>query len=398
MSGLWNSSRLKNILLLGITSFFTDISSEMIYPILPLFLTQTLGAPITLLGVIEGVAESIASLTKVLSGYVSDQLGRRKPLAMVGYGLSALSKAVFVTAHTPLAVLLGRVFDRFGKGIRQAPRDALIADFTEPAHRGQAYGLHRAMDTAGAFVGVGLAYLIISRYRGDFREVFAWALIPGVLSLAVLVLVRDRPLNIGVRGTAFGVPSLQAPPLQGLVRSWYALNPRLRYFLMISFLFTLGNSSEHFLILKASKSGVSESNILLLYLLFNASSALASYPAGQLSDRLGRQRLLVIGYLLYGSIYLGFARAGHSNAFWWLFIAYGVYYGLATGVEKALVADLAPLHQRASLAGLHATIVGIGLLPASVLAGILWDWLGMNAPFYFGCVTGFLAAWLIKRL
>lgn len=390
-------SGLRNIVLLGITSFFTDISSEMIYPVLPLFLTQTLGAPVTLLGVIEGVAESIASLTKVLSGYVSDRLGRRKPLAMLGYGLSTLSKVAFVMAHAPLTVLLGRVFDRFGKGIRQAPRDALIADFTEPAHRGQAYGLHRAMDTAGAFIGVGLAYLIISRYKGDFREVFAWALIPGVVSLAVLLFVRDRVLNSG-RSSVRRAPSLHALSLPGLARSWHALDPRFRYFLKVSLLFTIGNSSEHFLILKASRSGVSDTNILLLYLLFNASSALASYPAGHLSDRLGRQRLLMIGYLLYGLIYLGFARAGQAAAFWWLFVAYGVYYGLATGVEKALVADLAPLHQRASLAGLHATVVGIGLLPASVIAGVLWDLLGMNVPFYFGCLTGLVGAWLIKRL
>jgi len=374
-----------NIIIMGLTSLLTDISTEMVYPLLPLFLTSTLGATPAIVGIIEGMAESLASLLKVFSGAISDRFGRRKPLAIAGYGFSVVGKLFLVIATSWTGVLVGRLADRFGKGVRTAPRDAIIAESAREGARGAAFGLHRLMDTLGAVLGVVLAYYFLTGYHGDYRIVFIYSIIPAALGVACLFLVRERGAAAARRQVSF---------------QWGALDPRLRAFLVVTFLFTLGNSSNQFLLLRARNLGFAPEKVLLLYLLYNLVYALVSYPAGKLSDRIGRRTLLVLGYLAYGLVYLGFAVVRDPGSLWWLFAAYGIYIGFTEGVEKALVADIAPAHQKATLIGLHATLVGIGLLPASALAGLLWNLLGAAAPFYFGGAMGCLASlglWHVLR-
>ncbi len=367
-----------NIIILGLVSLLTDISTEMVYPLLPMFLTQTLGASPAILGLIEGIAESVASLLRVFSGYISDRVGRRKPLAIVGYAASTLGKVFLVVAQAWPTVLAGRFVDRFGKGVRTAPRDALIADSADPARRGRAYGLHRAMDSLGATLGVILAIVLLRSGAGNVRAIFLWSLIPAALGVGVLFFARDvRPERIGT----------QAPVLR-----WSVLPAKLRAYLLVVFLFTLGNSSNQFLLLRAQNVGVATAAVLVLYLVFNITYTVVAYPAGRLSDWMGRRTLLVAGYALYGLVYLGFGLASSPGSLWVLFPVYGLYMGISDGVEKALVADLAPTSIRATAIGLHATLVGIGLLPASLLAGWMWTSFGPAVPFYFGGILGCAAA------
>ena len=367
-----------NIIILGLASLLTDISTEMVYPLLPMFLTQTLGASPAILGLIEGIAESVASLLRVFSGYISDRLGRRKPLAIAGYAASTLGKVFLVVAEAWPTVLAGRFVDRFGKGVRTAPRDALIADSADPARRGRAYGLHRAMDSLGATLGVVVAIVLLRSGAANLRAIFLWSLIPAALGVGVLFFARD------VRSHRVGT---QAPVLR-----WSVLPAKLRAYLLVVFLFTLGNSSNQFLLLRAQNLGVATAAVLVLYLVFNITYAVVAYPAGRLSDWVGRRTLLVAGYALYGLVYLGFGLASSPGSLWLLFPVYGLYMGVFDGVEKALVADLAPTSIRATAMGLHATLVGIGLLPASLLAGWMWTSFGPAVPFYFGGVLGCAAA------
>jgi len=367
-----------NIIILGLASLLTDISTEMVYPLLPMFLTQTLGASPAILGLIEGIAESVASLLRVFSGYISDRLGRRKPLAIAGYAASTLGKVFLVVAEAWPTVLAGRFVDRFGKGVRTAPRDALIADSADPARRGRAYGLHRAMDSLGATLGVIAAIVLLRSGAANVRAIFLWSLIPAALGVGVLFFARDmRSHRVGT----------QAPVLR-----WSVLPAKLRAYLLVVFVFTLGNSSNQFLLLRAQNLGVATAAVLVLYLVFNVTYAAVAYPAGRLSDWMGRRTLLVAGYALYGLVYLGFGLASSPGSLWLLFPVYGLYIGISDGVEKALVADLAPTSIRATAIGLHATLVGIGLLPASLLAGWMWTSFGPAVPFYFGGVLGCAAA------
>jgi MFS family permease len=370
-----------NIILLGLTSLFTDIASEMVYPLVPFFLTVRLGASPAVLGTIEGLAESVASLLKVFSGYLSDRLHDRKTLTIVGYACSALGKLLLALAAGWGMVLGGRVVDRVGKGIRTAPRDALVAESADDGRHGRAFGLHRTLDSCGAVIGVTLGYLFFTRYTGDYTRVFLWSLVPAVIAVALLFFVREPKAHAGVAGA---LPSLR----------WLTLPPRLRWFLVVTFVFTLGNSSNTFLLLRAKHLGYTPATVILLYLTFNVVYALASYPAGWLSDHIGRKTLLVSGYTFYGAVYVGFGVLQPSQHAWlWgLFGLYGLYMGVTDGVEKALVTDLAPSSLRATGIGLHATIVGIGLLPASLVAGQLWEHIGPAAVFYFGGAMGVIAA------
>ncbi|MFI5364713.1 MAG: MFS transporter [Candidatus Binatia bacterium] len=370
-----------NIVLLGLTSLFTDIASEMVYPLVPFFLTVRLGASPAVLGMIEGLAESVASLLKVCSGYLSDRLHDRKTLTIVGYACSAVGKLLLALAAGWGMVLGGRVVDRIGKGIRTAPRDALVAESADDGRHGRAFGLHRALDSFGAVIGVTLGYLFFTRYTGDYARVFLWSLVPAGIAVALLFLVREPKPSAGATGK---LPSFR----------WHVLPRRLRWFLVVTFVFTLGNSSNTFLLLRAKNLGYTPATVILLYLTFNAVYALASYPAGWLSDHIGRKMLLVSGYTFYGAVYLGFGFLHPSQhaVLWGLFALYGLYMGVTDGVEKALVTDLAPSSLRATGIGLHATIVGIGLLPASLVAGQLWEQLGPAAVFYFGGAMGMVAA------
>jgi len=376
-----------NIILLGITSLLTDISSEMVYPILPIFLISTLGASPAILGLIEGIAESLASLLKVFSGYFSDKIKQRKPFAIFGYASSALGKFFLYISTGWTCVLLARVVDRFGKGIRTAPRDALIAESSKEGKRGQAFGLHRAMDSLGATIGVFIAYFLITRFNGNLRSVFLFSLIPAFLGILILFLVKEKKQKL-----SSGTEKLQF--------RWHALDKRLKLFFIFTFIFTLGNSSNQFLLLRAKNVGGSIGQVILFYLVYNIAYTVSAYPASYLSDKIGRKKLLVWGYLFYGLVYLGFAVNKSLNIFWLLFGVYGLYIGFTEGVEKALVTDIAPGDLRATAIGLHATLVGIGLLPASLFAGILWKFLGPAAPFYFGGLMGLFASigfWFILK-
>ena len=379
--GACHYRRMRNVVLLGLASLLTDVSSEMVYPLLPFFLTAVLGARPAVLGLIEGAAESVASVLRVFSGYVSDRLGKRKPLTIAGYVTSAIGKAALVVAPTWGVVLAGRVVDRVGKGLRTAPRDALIADSSAAHARGAAFGLHRALDTWGAALGAGLAYVFFAGAAGDYARVFMWSLVPAAAGVVVLFAVRERK-NDG--GSSAARPELR----------WAELPARLKGLLAVVVLFTLGNSSNTFLMLRARDVGFTAHTAILLYVLYNVAFALSSYPAGRLSDRVGRRRLLVGGYACYGLVYLGFALVDRATEAWpmaALFAGYGLYSGLTDGVERALISDLAPATLRGTALGLHGTLVGACLLPASLIAGVLWDAVGPSAPFYLGGVTGLLA-------
>jgi MFS family permease len=371
-----------NVIVTGIASLFTDISTEMTYPLIPLYISA-LGAPPAVLGLIEGFSESTASVLRVFSGWFSDRLRRRKPVAIAGYAGSTVWKLLLYLSTGWGMVFAGRMVDRFGKGIRTAPRDALIADSTAKGGRGTAFGLHRALDTLGASVGVLLAIWLVSRFGHnllphDYQRLFLISLVPAALGVVALLFIREyRKLT-----DARDLPRL----------SLKLLPTRLRWFLFVVTLFSLGNSSNQFLILRAKNLGLSVISALAAYLIYNVVYSFLSYPAGRVSDRIGRKRLLIAGYAFYGVVYIGFALARRPEAVWALFALYGVFSALNEGLEKALVADVAPPEHRGTFVGLHSTLTGIGLLPASLLAGGLWSLFGAPAPFWFGGAVGLLAA------
>ncbi|TAL38721.1 MAG: MFS transporter [Spirochaetes bacterium] len=378
----------RNVILMGLTSFFTDISSEMIYPLIQAFVTlvmasaRTMAGPI--LGMIEGIAEATASILKVYSGYISDRLGRRKPLAIAGYGLSGASKLLYLFAGFGWPfILLARFFDRVGKGIRTAPRDALITESVNPAAKGKAFGFHRAMDYTGALLGVIVCYFISMEFIDPvsrtitsldaFYVLFVISLIPAALGVLVLFPVREKrePRKPG---------TVARPRL-----SFKGLDRSLLIFFAAVFIFTLGNSSNQFLLLRSMDAGVSLPGVLVMYMLFNLVTSVLSTPLGSLSDRVGRTRIILAGYALYAFIYImfGFVSADTSGYLWLFWALYGVYYALTEGIEKALVADLAPAASRGTVMGLFGMLTGVGLLPASLIAGFLYAW-SPAAPFIFG--------------
>jgi MFS family permease len=380
-----------NIFFLGLVSFLTDVSSEMIFTLLPLFLANILGVATVIIGFIEGVAESTASLINIFSGWLSDRLGKRKSLAVIGYGLSTVVKP-FMYVTTTWGLVLGvRFVDRFGKGIRTAPRDALLADSVSAEERGKGFGFHRAMDTSGAALGIFAAAAVVFLFqRGTLelvRNTYQWlvliGLIPAVLSLFIFFFVREARNSSSPKNHSEVDRSSQDTKA--------GLDNRFKLFLGIMFLFTLGNSSDAFLILRAQNLGNCVLYILLMLILFNIVYSSVSIPAGMLSDKLGRRRIIVLGWLVYAATYLGFAVASASWQIWLLFAFYGVYYGLAEGVARAFVADLVPEDRRGTAYGLFHGIVGVSLLPASVIAGWLWQAISPAAPFYFGAGLAFLA-------
>jgi MFS family permease len=367
------------VLILGLVSLFTDISTEMVYPLLSLYLITTLGATPAIVGIIEGIAESLASLLKTYSGCISDRIQRRRPLAIMGYGLATVGKLLLYLSSSWGWVLAGRVVDRFGKGVRTAPRDALIAEASDAGRLGHSFGIHRALDTLGAVVGIAIAYYLFTTTHSGYTRIFLLSMIPGIIGVLLLFCVKEKQSR---KDTA------KVHPLAG----WRTLSPRLKSFFLVAFLFTLGNSSNQFLLLRANNLGFDAANVILAYLVYNLVYALSAYPAGRLSDTIGRRSLLVFGYLFYGLVYLGFSFASKGLHVWVLFGVYGLYSGLTEGVEKALVADLCPGDSRATTLGIHATLVGVGLLPASVIGGFLWRMISPEAPFYFGGLVGILAA------
>jgi MFS family permease len=382
----WQHAMPRNVLAAGLVSFFTDISTEMIVPVLPLFLTAVLHAPVAAVGLIEGVAESTASVLRVFAGWLSDRSGRRKPLMLFGYGLSNLSKPLLALSTAWPQVLAIRFADRFGKGIRGAPRDALIADSVEPAIRGRAFGFHRSMDTAGAAIGPLLAagtLALLGNTPEGARAVFWLASVPGLLAVLVAWwLVQDRPAP---------PKDVDAPRLgmRDLGRPFLLLTA-------ITTLFALGNSSDAFLILRAQDAGMAAALIPLAYFAFNMLYALLATPVGMLSDRWGRRPVLVAGYGIFALVYAGFAVAPGALAVAALFLVYSLYYACTEGVARALVTDLVPPSLRATAMGTYATATGVALLPASVIAGALWQAVGPPAPFVYGALTAGTAAVLLS--
>ncbi len=385
----WRPLRLAitpNVRALGVVSFLNDASTEMAYPLLPLFLTQNLGAGAAFVGLVEGVAETTASLLKLVSGWLSDRLRRRKALAIWGYGLSSVTRPLMAIALFPSHVLGVRFLDRIGKGIRTSPRDALIADSTPVGARGAAFGFHRAMDHLGAVAGPLLAFLLLPHVGGSYRAIFWLASIPA--ALCVLVLVA------GVREV---VPT-HGPPPRLPILTLRPYDTRFKGFLLIMTLFTLGNSSDAFLLLRAREAGVGEAAIPLLWAALHVVKSTSSFAGGILSDRIGRRGAIIAGWIVYAAVYAGFAVAGNPRQAWGLFLVYGLYFGLTEGVEKALVADLVPAEARASAYGVYHTAIGITALPASLLTGWLWQAFGAGVAFSAGAALAAAAAILLWAL
>ena len=375
----------RNVWVLGGVSLLTDISSEMIYALLPLFLVSNLGASVITVGAIEGIAETTASLVKVGSGVLSDYWGRRKDLAVLGYGLSTVVKPLFSLATSPLWVLVARFGDRVGKGIRGAPRDALIADSTEPALRGAAYGLRQSLDTVGAVMGPVAAFAVMAACHNNFRLVFELAIIPGVLAVVLLVLGIREPSS---RTSQRRENPLTRSALAALGQPYWGL-------VAVALVFNLGNSSEAFLLLRAQQVGIPAAFIPLTLGWMNVVYALSAYPVGVLSDRLGRSGLLLSSFLLYALTYLGFAYSQAAWQIWLWFALYGLYLGMSQGILTALVADRVSAHQRGTAFGFLNLATGIALLPASLVGGALWQTVGPSATFIVGTGFALLAALLL---
>lgn len=385
----------RNVWAVSLTSFFMDISSEMVINVLPLFLAEVLGIKTNIIGIIEGGAEAIASILKLFSGWLSDKLRARKSLAVLGYGLSALAKPFFYVAHTWGVVAGARWADRVGKGVRTAPRDALVADSIVPEKRGLAFGFHRAADTAGAMLGLVIALGVVWAMQsaaGDLKE----------NTFRILVLVSVIPAVLAVLSLAFGAQEVAVTKQRAAPRfAFRALGKPFMIFIIIVGVFTLGNSADAFLVLRAKDRGLNILGILGMLITFNLIYALLSTPAGSLSDRIGRRRLIVGGWLVYALIYLGFGLAQTGWQIWALYALYGVYYGMAYGTATAMVADLVPENVRGTAYGTYNAVIGILAFPSSVIAGVLWQgafgWkgLGAPAPFIFGGVLALIAAlWL----
>jgi len=376
-----------NVVILGLVSFLTDVSSEMIYPLLPLFVATLPGGSAAFLGLIEGAAETTAALLKLVSGSYSDRVRSRKGLVLAGYGVSALARPLIALAASPLGVLLVRVSDRVGKGVRTSPRDALIADSSPLDGRGKAFGFHRSMDHAGAVVGPLLATFALYIWAGDLRTVFWLAGIPGLMAVALIVFkLRDVPREVAPLSTAKKL--LPGPLPRGPIRGYLA----------ILLLFTLGNSSDAFLLLKAGQSGMSASRVALLWTAFHVVKMLATMPFGALSDRIGRKRVIICGWGVYALAYAGFALADSQWQIWGVFLFYGLFYGLTEGVEKAFVADMAPSDQNGTAFGWYNLAIGVGALPASLIFGAIWTWGSPAAAFTFGAGLAGVAALLLFLL
>ncbi|MFZ0543885.1 MAG: MFS transporter [Candidatus Promineifilaceae bacterium] len=386
----------RNIWVLTLASFFTDVSTDMLVHLIPFFLANVLGVRTVTIGLIEGLAETTASLVKLISGQLSDRLGRYKGLTVAGYGLSTLAKPFFALAGSWTAILTVRFAERIGKGVRTAPRDVLIADSIDEKQRGLAFGLHRAGDTAGAALGLIIALLVLWFLQGNeidltrqsFQTIVWLSILPALTAVLLLVF--------GVREKRDKTPKTAAAK-----RPSYKLSQPFKQYLIILVIFTLGNSSDAFLMLRAQTTGLTVLQVMGLLVIFNLVYAFLSGPAGSLSDKVGRQLLLLGGWVLYALIYIGFAFGKTHWQIAVLFALYGIYYGLTQGVAKAFVADLVPKEQRGTAYGWFNAVIGLAVLPASLLAGLLWQGIGswsgfgVQMPFLVGAVLSIIAAGLL---
>jgi MFS family permease len=376
----------RNVFFTGLVSFFMDVSSEMIYPLVPLFLSNMLGVNKSLIGLIEGIAESTASILKVFSGWFSDRIGRRKGLMALGYGISALSRPIVATAVIWQQVLAFRFADRLGKGIRTAPRDAIIAESSQENRLARAFSFHRGMDTMGAVVGPATALLLLGLLNSSYRIVFWFSMIPAFIAVIVIFLfITEKQASTHSHS--------DRPRLSLKQFDW-----KVKFFIVIATIFALGNSSDVFLILRAGQVGIPTGLIPAVYLTFNLVYSLSSVPAGIAADRFGRKRVILLGFVLFALVYAGFAVAGSSAAVWVLFGFYGIYMALTEGIQKAFLASIVPSDFKATAFGVYATAVGLAMLPASIIGGWLWDHVSPAATFYYGSGTATLSALLFAAL
>jgi MFS family permease len=372
----------KNVFVAGLVSFFMDVSSEMIYPLVPLFLANVLGINKSMIGLIEGTAEATASLLKVFSGWVSDRIGNRKYLMVAGYGISVLSRPIMALAGSWRQVLAARFVDRLGKGIRTAPRDAIIADATERSHLARAFSFHRSMDTMGAVVGPAIAFLLLQLNNNTYSAVFWLSMVPGVIAVLLIVLfIQEKQRE-------------KLSPAERPRLSLRQLDWKVKSFILIATIFALGNSSDAFLILRAEQTGIPTVLIPAVYLMFNLIYSLSAIPAGIAADRFGKKRVILIGFILFAGLYFGFGTVRTPRGIWLLFSLYGIFMGLTEGIQKAFLATIIPPESKATAFGIYATFVGLASFPASLVAGWLWDQVSPAATFYFGAATAGMSALL----
>jgi MFS family permease len=365
---------------LGWVSFFTDAATEMVYPIIPLFLTVTLGAPVAAVGVVEGIADGIATGLRPISGYLSDKYRRNKLLVLIGYGLAAVMKPVIALANSWGVVASARGIDRVGKAIRNAPRDVIIADATPPEQRGRAFGFHRAMDSSGAVLGplIALGFLYVFG-KEHLRPLFVVALFPGLAALLILIKLPESTRPAGFRWEPGKLP-------------WKG---PYGFFVVVTLLFGIGNSSDAFLLLRAKNLGFSVPGVILAYALYNVLYAALSYPAGALSDRIGRLPIFATGLVIFALVYAGFGFVHRPALVWPLYAVYGAYIAFTDGIGRAIVLDNVPENVRGKAIGVWQGMYGATVLIAGVTAGLLWDKVSPSAPFFFGAAMSALAAVLL---
>lgn len=369
----------RNVFFAGLVSLFMDISSEMVYPLVPLFLTTVLGATKTTVGIIEGVAEATASFLKVFSGWISDRSGKKKLLMGIGYGVSTASRPMIAMAATWLGVFSARFIDRFGKGIRTAPRDAIIAESTSPEKLGLAFGFHRSMDTVGAIIGPAIAFILLFLFKDDLRLVFLVSTIPGIIAVAVVIFfITEKKKERGLAA----LPKLKLSAFDG----------SFRHYLVVIGVFSLGNFADAFLVLQAENVGISSEAIPIAYLLFNVVFAASSAPMGAVADKIGVKNMILLAFGAFAAVYAGVAFSSNPLHMWILFPLYGVYKGMGDGTQKAYLALISPKEHKATAFGVYHTVSGLMLLPASIIAGYLWDNIGPEATFLYGSAMSIIAA------
>jgi len=394
----------QNVLVISLVSLLNDASSEIIYPLLPLFLSLSLGASPAIVGLIEGGAESISSFLKLFAGYFSDRTGKRKTLVVSGYALAGLARPLLGFATSWPQVFAVRFADRIGKGIRSAPRDAMIADSASSSERGLAFGFHRAMDHMGAVVGPLIGYVLLIMFaadadaptQGEYKLIFLAASVPALAAVLVAAFaIRETSAKQRGKAQQLAAATVAAPAAAPPSFSLRGFDGNFKRFLVILALFTLSNSSDAFLLLRAREAGISTQTIPLLWAALHASKVISSLVGGDLSDRLGRKTLIVAGWLFYAAVYAGFAFVSTAGGAWALFLVYGIYFGLAEGAEKALVADLVPADRRGTAYGLYNLAFSLTVWPASLLMGAVWSWRGAQTAFLASAAVGALAALLL---
>lgn len=375
----------KNVFALGWVSFFNDLASEMVYPIVPIFLTSFLGVPVSIVGVIEGIAESTASILKVFSGWLSDRFQKRKLFAVSGYSLSTFSKIILGLSYIWPFVLVARFIDRFGKGIRTSARDSLITESCPENIRGESFGFHRALDTLGAVFGPLAAIIFLAIFNDNLRLVFYIAFIPGIIGVILLIVfVREK--------------KKKALSFNDIKLRWRDVNPSFKIFLFVSIIFSIGNSSDVFLILRAQDLGLTIRITIFAYVLFNLTYALFSTPAGIIVDRIGAKKILILGFLIFSLVYFFLGLINKSLFIWLLFPIYGIYMALTEGVGKAYISLLVPQEKSGTAFGIYQTSIGICSFFSSLIAGVMWNYINVRIPFFFGSIMAFVAAILFIGL